>query len=523
MDKKLPIDKLEKFAIELNIFYNILMVAVDNKGNEIDFENRLLSSKKIPDCCRMTINNITKSFDTDINALRRNTDYLCSCGSRIVKIPLTKNDFVYMQTFSIIPSNDISKSFNKNSQVDDIHVAKILIQNRIDIITDYYFAQEQILDISKRTSKLYEGVHTLHFDESDQTPTNTNTGIAKRFCESLNNIISANCIAIITESTMNFSIVHCRGDYCEENHHLLEELSKLLLILNKENEDIVIINDIYKETHFSEKNERFYKMTFIPLNFFNGSRRWVYIYRGIDDEDFSEIDYTILHLLVKELDMFIENRHIQKNMSDFLFNTARTCILMIEGKDIYTRGHSERVCMMSMYLGKLLNLDKLDYFTLRWASLFHDIGKLNIPEDILKNPDVLSDDDYEKMKGHVTYGAWLLSYIKKFKNVAEAARHHHENYDGSGYPDNLIGEKIPLCSRIIAVADTFDALTSTRCYRDAFNPEVAIRMMQDQRGVKLDPMITELFIENCECFITKLGDAGDWLNQSQSAFNWLSL
>ena len=139
----------------------------------------------------------------------------------------------------------------------------------------------------------------------------------------------------------------------------------------------------------------------------------------------------------------------------------------VEAKDPYTRGHSDRVSEFSVLIGKKMGLDDETLHTLKIGGLFHDIGKIGIPDSILLKESKLSDEEYSQIKNHPTIGAHMLGDAAVFKDIIPIVKHHHERFDGRGYPSQLAGENIPFIARIAAVADTFDAMTSKRTYRDA--------------------------------------------------------
>ena len=128
------------------------------------------------------------------------------------------------------------------------------------------------------------------------------------------------------------------------------------------------------------------------------------------------------------------------------------------------------------------------------SGLLHDVGKIAIPEAILCKPGKLTDDEFGVMKTHPTNSEKLISSIKKLHEISPGAKHHHERWDGNGYPDRLKGEDIPFAARIIAIADTYDAMTSTRSYRKALDHEVAIQEISKCAGTQFDPKLAEMFI-----------------------------
>ena len=191
-----------------------------------------------------------------------------------------------------------------------------------------------------------------------------------------------------------------------------------------------------------------------------------------------------------------------KQTSDKLENSyiesIETLRRTVEAKDLYTRGHSDRVSDYSVLLGKKLGLSDDDLYTLKIGGLFHDIGKIGVPDSVLLKPGKLTDSEYAEIKKHPTIGVNILSTASIFENIIPIVKHHHEKYDGSGYPDRLSGEDIPYLARIAAVSDTYDAMTSIRPYRKGLPLDVVISEFKKYSGVQFDPHIANTFIDMLE-------------------------
>ncbi len=189
------------------------------------------------------------------------------------------------------------------------------------------------------------------------------------------------------------------------------------------------------------------------------------------------------------------NRHLG-TLNRLYLSTIETLAMAIDAKDQVTHGHIRRV--QSYAVGLATELGISDDGLLRAieaSALLHDMGKLAIPEHILNKPGKLTAGEFEKMKLHAAIGADLLSAIEFPYPVVPIVRHHHENWDGSGYPDGLAGTQIPVAARILAVVDCFDALTSDRPYRPALSDETAAQILRDRRGTMYDPLVVDKFLE----------------------------
>jgi putative nucleotidyltransferase with HDIG domain len=169
----------------------------------------------------------------------------------------------------------------------------------------------------------------------------------------------------------------------------------------------------------------------------------------------------------------------------------------LEAKDPYTNGHSKRVTEITVTLAVELGLSRQQQDQIRLAGLVHDIGKIGVPEEILHKPGKLSEVEFEFIKEHPTIGEKILKPIISDRQVLAIVRCHHERFAGGGYPEGISGEDIPLGARLMAVADAYDAMTSSRPYRNALSPKKAISQLLASRGSQFDPEVVDLFIA-CE-------------------------
>jgi putative nucleotidyltransferase with HDIG domain len=180
-----------------------------------------------------------------------------------------------------------------------------------------------------------------------------------------------------------------------------------------------------------------------------------------------------------------------------LWNTITALAFAIEARDPYTQGHSQRVSKLAAQIAMQVGLCEEEIEEIRLAGIVHDIGKFHVPEYVLNKPALLTAEEYEMMKSQAAWGAKILEPLK-VKAIERIVRHHHEAYDGRGYPDSLKGEQIPLGARIIAVADAFDAMVSGRPYRKASTQEEALGELRRCRGTQFDPRVVDALFRSIE-------------------------
>jgi putative two-component system response regulator len=190
-------------------------------------------------------------------------------------------------------------------------------------------------------------------------------------------------------------------------------------------------------------------------------------------------------------------------------STLRALSLALDVRDRETEGHAQRVARYMDLMARELRSPKVDVRTLRRGALLHDVGKIGIPDEILRKTGELDGSEWRIMKRHPAYGARILAGIPHLSGPAEIVRHHHERFDGSGYPDGLAGEDIPLGARIFALADALDAMTSDRPYRKAMSLEEAITEIERCSGKQFDPVIVSAFLRiPVERLLLVTSDAG---------------
>ena len=181
-------------------------------------------------------------------------------------------------------------------------------------------------------------------------------------------------------------------------------------------------------------------------------------------------------------------------MRKVYLDTIRALAAAIDAKDPYTKGHSERVAETSVALAQELNLSDKDIENIEYTALLHDIGKIGIADNILGKTSSLTDKEFDKIKEHTVMGAKIIEPVDFLKNSYKAIYHHHEKYNGKGYPDGLKSENIPLSARIIAVADAYDAMGSDRPYRKKLNMNKILKELKDQSGKQFDPEVVKALI-----------------------------
>ena len=189
-----------------------------------------------------------------------------------------------------------------------------------------------------------------------------------------------------------------------------------------------------------------------------------------------------------------ETRDLVRRLEARFLEVAHRWGDSFECVDEYTQGHCERVADLACQLALDAGLDDHIILWFRVGALLHDVGKITVPPAVLNKPDALTPQDVAILRDHAAAGAALVSDVEFPWDIRPMIRHHHERWDGAGYPDGLAGEEIPVAARVLCIADVFDALTSTRIYRPAYSVDAALRIMSSERGGAFDPWLLDLFM-----------------------------
>ena len=261
----------------------------------------------------------------------------------------------------------------------------------------------------------------------------------------------------------------------------------------------ILVADVQKDPRFYKKADEQSKFVTksilaVPLKVKDKVIGVVEVLNKIANDSFLKSDITLLETLAHQSAIAIDNAMTHEELQRLFKETLKSLAAAVEAKDTCTGGHIERLSRFSLAIAYEYGLGYEDRERIHYAALLHDIGKISIPDAILMKPGPLTPEEFAEMKKHPEIGANIIRPVKQFQHVIPGILHHHERYDGKGYPSGIKGENISIDGRIIAVADTFDAMTCDRPYRKGLDDTVAIEEIKKGAGTQFDPKIVGSFL-----------------------------
>ncbi|MEJ2649706.1 MAG: HD domain-containing protein [Sedimentisphaerales bacterium] len=375
---------------------------------------------------------------------------------------------------------------------------------------------EQIEMVSTELARVYEELVLLHRISTNMRLTEADSNFLQMACDSLTEIVFVEGIAILLEKTVDneqqFVIAAGSGliDIDEQTAEVL--YARLTEEINSGKEALLdsevdspfrygwpeyVSNIIAVPLCGKEKGESSFTSKTQNDNYIIG---YMVAINRIGKQDFDSTDVKLFSSVASGCAVFIENRRLFKDIKELFIGSLKALTSSIDAKDNYTHGHSERVAFISRWIAERLyekgQLDEEQLHKVYLAGLLHDIGKIGIDEELLRKNGKLTDEEYARIKMHPAIGAGILREIKQMRDIVPGVLCHHERVDGKGYPDGLRGDELPLTGKIVGLADSFDAMTSKRTYRDAMSIEQAIAEIERGLGTQFDENIGRVFLDS---------------------------
>lgn len=255
-----------------------------------------------------------------------------------------------------------------------------------------------------------------------------------------------------------------------------------------------LVNDLPQDPRFTELKTPAYSLICTPLRSKETMTGLIRI-SSRQTLDYTAEDLKLLTTLSTQAAVQVENATLYRQLKDSFYTMVYTLAETIEMRDPYTGNHTKRVTEYSLAIGRVLKLSEYQLNRLELSAVLHDVGKIGVPDTVLLKQGPLDDDEFHQIKQHTRYGEEILHRIPQLYDIIPGVKSHHERFDGRGYPEGLQGDEIDIKARIIAVADTFDAMTTDRPYRRGFPFEEAYEELRKNAGTQFDPAIVDAFFE----------------------------
>lgn len=380
-------------------------------------------------------------------------------------------------------------------------------------------AEKQIEMVGSELAQTYEELVLLHKLSTNMKVTESDANFLQMACDSLTDIVFVEGIAILMEKAI------------DGKRRLVVTAGSGLIDIDERTADILqsgLIDEINngKEALLDSEVDSAFKYKWpgnikniiaVPLygkekadSAFTGkTENGTYIMgmmvaiNRIGKQDFDSTDIKLFNSVASGCAVFVENGRLFGDLKELFIGSLKALTSSIDAKDKYTHGHSERVAFISRWIAEKLSecgeLDEEQVHIVYLAGLLHDIGKIGIEEAVLCKNGKLTEHEYNRIKQHPLIGAGILHEIKQMHDVIPGVLCHHERIDGKGYPNGLAGEQVPLTGKIVGLADSFDAMTSKRTYRDAMSIEQALKEIENNLGTQFDEKVGRVFLDSDVC------------------------
>jgi HD-GYP domain-containing protein (c-di-GMP phosphodiesterase class II) len=356
--------------------------------------------------------------------------------------------------------------------------------------------QAEINSLSQQLGESYEELSLVYQLSAHMSITHDVLGFLKDSCRELQQVVNLRWIALhVCDADERLQELRgklvCSGPECPPCRTLTAVGRQLMTRFGAGGS--VIVNHV-PSLNIHSLNALAQRMLIVPIV---REGRPLAILFGADKRtgsELSSVDSKLVTSAAQNMGIFLENAMLYEDMQDMFMGTLHSLIATIDAKDTYTCGHSERVALLSRQLAEAAGLDASVVERVYLSGLVHDVGKIGVPESVLCKPGRLTAEEFEMIKAHPEIGVRILTDIRQMKDLLPGVLHHHERWDGRGYPHGLAGEKIPLFGRLIALADSFDAMSSNRTYRSAMPQASVLEEIRRCGGAQFDPELARLFV-----------------------------
>ncbi|MBI5417972.1 HD domain-containing protein [Candidatus Poribacteria bacterium] len=423
----------------------------------------------------------------------------------------------FLSTINVKQKVEVLINKNKKYKEELSLAQKHIIDNKMELNASYEQLNERVKEIemtNTQITNLYEEVEKTNIQLSNKVKALSilhEVGNAINSVHDLNKLLNFIIICATEElHSDNGSIMILNKDKNELEVKIAKGLDKETIRASRvkvgegisgwvaKAGDPLLINNIYEDPRFANASRNKYpskSFLSVPLKIKEKIIGVINLNNKRFNEEFTQDDLEFLMTLANHAAISIENAQLYRNIRKSYFDTISALAMTIEAKDPHTRGHSKRVTEYAVAIAKKIDMTPNRIEIIRYAAILHDIGKIGISEKIISKKNSLSHEEYIMIKNHPLIGESIIEPIDFLQSVKPIIRYHHERYDGSGYPDGIMGEEIPIEARILSLADSYDAMTSDRPYRNRLSHQDALMEVVRNSGTQFDPYLKEKFLE----------------------------
>lgn len=378
---------------------------------------------------------------------------------------------------------------------------KEFLEEMADRISCDIQSQTELHDFAQELSEKYEELNLIYDIGKNLVGTTNARKAITYIVEQAKEILYSDMVMTSIPGDAICEIHYSNGhslpkDICDESRlKQIEEAVMKRLSSPEISPAHIVLNDVRNDEHLGHLIDVPMGLLAVPVRLKAAVAGFLCIINFDLNKSFQTGDVRLTASLAQQISLALTNAELYQDLKDFLLSVIKAMVYSIEAKDAYTKGHSERVSRLAMMMADCMELSLEQKEALNWAAMLHDIGKIGVPEGVLTKPGKLTREEFLQIKKHPEQGYRILLPIEQLKDSLMGIRHHHERYDGTGYPSGLRGKEIPLYAGIIAIADTYDAMTSTRSYRPCMSHEDALAEIVRVKGTQLDPEIVDIFLK----------------------------
>jgi len=372
-----------------------------------------------------------------------------------------------------------------------------ILRNHMESFIDSALARGDVHDLSSHLAGVYEEISLIFRVSTDITVSKGPEAYFNKLCDDLCEATDIEAVvAILNSPSSMFDRTHIiKSGNIPVNDEQLTRLYHQVLGTERNAGRALVVNDVGANPAYGWLDNWARSFMFFDLACGNQNFGGLLAINRTDTGDFGSQQVQLLNTIVERSAAFLENVRLYNDLEQLMMGMLHALISSTDAKDPYTCGHSQRVAFLSRHLATLDGKSEDICHNIYLSGLLHDIGKIGVPESVLCKTGKLTVEEFDQMKRHTEIGARIVGQVRQVEDLVPGIMHHHERIDGKGYPSQISGEDIPYFGRVIGLADSFDAMTSNRTYRNALPTSIAVAEIRKYAGTQFDPVLADILLK----------------------------